>query len=133
MGVTNVCAMFTPCPSPPARGIVACVVIFVLSALVFVGLPQDVPRYALVFIMWQAIGHMSLVLLRYYRVAIFSGVARKRTTQPMNTTNGDNISNASVVPSNTTASKEGRGTGRKLSSGLSMLFTHGASNTTGPE
>ena len=116
----------------PARGIVVCVVVFVLSALVFVGLPRGVPRFAMIFLMYHALGHVSLILLRYYRVAIFSGVTRKRTT-PMNTTNGDNISNASVVPSNTTASKEGRGTGRKLSSGLSMLFTHGASNTTGPE
>jgi hypothetical protein len=97
--VTNVCSMFTPRPSPPARGIVACVVIFVLSALVFVGLPQGVPRFALVFIMWQAMGHVSLILLRYYRTAIFSGVARRRTTT--NATTGGNISNASVVPSNT--------------------------------
>ena len=81
MGVTNVCALFTPRLFPPARGIVGCAVIFVLSALVFVGLPQGVPRFVLVFIMWQAIGHMSLVLLRYYRRAIVvSMIKREEST-----------------------------------------------------
>ena len=81
MGVTNVCALFTPRLFPPARGIVGCAVIFVLSALVFVGLPRGVPRFVLVFIMWQAIGHMFLVLLRYYRRAIVvSMIKREEST-----------------------------------------------------
>ena len=97
MGVTNVCALFTPRPFPPARGIVGCAVIFVLSALVFVGLPRGVPRFVLVFIMWQAIGHMSLVLLRYYRRAIVvSMIKREKSTASGNSSScGSSISSSS--------------------------------------
>ena len=84
-----------------ARGVVIALAIQLVFTIAFVTQPQGIARAFFAFVIWNTFAWAGLVLLKYYRNAIFAGAMKKRAH---NTTGGSTlsdektISNTSVVP-----------------------------------
>ena len=82
-----------------ARGIVVCLVIYLLSVVGFGTLPQGFVRTACWGMMWGMMLIIHIVLLRYYRAAIMSGATRRQrgnSTDAGGTSENNTVT--SVVP-----------------------------------
>ena len=81
-----------------ARGIVVCLVFYLLAAVGFGTLPQGFARTACSLVLFAMAICTNIVLLRYYRAAIMSGATRRRGNSTDAGGTGDNNTVTSVVP-----------------------------------
>ena len=80
-----------------ARRVVLCYFLYLVIALTYSQQRHGLARVLLTCILWNVVGWIGIVLLWYYRAAIFSNATRKKSgTGVVESSAG--VSNASVVP-----------------------------------
>ena len=81
-----------------ARRVVLCYFLYLVIALIYSQQRQGIPRTLLACALWNAVGWIGIVLLQYYRAAIFSNATRKKSGTTGVAESSAGVSNASVVP-----------------------------------